>query len=482
MPSPRFPQPDSALRSILDTMTDVFYRTDAAGHVVLVSRSIETLLGWPPEAMVGRDVSDFYVDPAQRRAMLERLDAQGGRIAGHDVELRRRDGVTVWVSVAARRLSEAEGGGSEGILHDVSDRRRAEAAQTQRHAVVQALLNATGDATMLVDAAGTVLACNKVFADRVGQSVEALMGQDLFSLFPPAVAARRRAICDQVARAGETMVLRDIRDGRHLLNTITPVPNPGGAPWLAIFSRDISEEVEAKARIEAHMATIRRSNEELEQFAYVASHDLREPLRQISSYIGLVERRYQDRLDDDGREFMAYIRNGAQRLDALILDLLAFSRVTRLEAGTSRVTLAHPVAAAVDVLPLDDGASVETAVDDTIMVSGDPGQLTRLFQNLVGNALKYRHPGRPARVQVRATVAADSVLVTVTDNGIGIEAQYFDRIFRIFQRLHGGGLYDGTGIGLAIVKRVAENHGGTVTVASTPGHGSTFTVTLPLAS
>jgi len=475
-PDRRHPEQD--LRAVLDNMTDVFYRTDGSGRVVLVSRSVETLLGWRQDEVLGRDDTSFYVDPEQRQRVVELITAQGGRITGHDIQLRHRNGRPVWVSLSARALPEEDGGGSEGVLHDVSDRRRAEGEQVRRHALVQALLNATSDATMLIDASGRLLACNQVFAERFGHSVEDVCGRDLFSLFPPDVADRRRTACDQVAREGRTMVLRDVRGGRHLMNTITPVPNPDGTPWLAVFSRDITEEVEDKARIEAHMATIRRSNEELEQFAYVASHDLREPLRQISSYIGLLERRYLNLLDDDGREFMAYVRNGAQRMDSLILDLLAFSRVTRVDADLVPLPVAQPIAAALEVLTLGDDATIELAVDPALMVRGDPGQLARMFQNLIGNALKYRAADRPPRVQVRAERQGNMIAVSVTDNGIGIDPQYFDRIFRIFQRLHGASKYQGTGIGLAIVKRVADNHGGTVTVSSTPGQGSTFTVTL----
>ncbi len=470
--------PEQDLLAVLDNMSDVFYRTDRQGRVVLVSRSVEDLLGWTAAEVLGRDVCDFYLRPEQRQVLLDRMDGLGGRVRGFDVELRRRDGSTVWVSVSARRLSEAEGGGSEGVLHDVSDRRRAEGERARRQELVQALLNATSDATMLIDDSGQLLACNQVFAQRFGHTVDELIGRDLFSLFPPDIAERRRAACDRVARDGETLVLRDVRGGRHLMNTITPVPNPDGPPLLAVFSRDITEEVEDKARIEAQMATIRRSNEELEQFAYVASHDLREPLRQISSYIGLLERRYLDRLDEDGREFMAYVRNGAQRMDTLILDLLAFSRVTRADNAMVAVPLAQPIAAALEVLEVPPDATVEIGVDDRLHVHGDPVQLTRLFQNLIGNALKYRAPDRPPHVQVRAETHGDMVAVSVTDNGIGIDPQYFDRIFRIFQRLHGTAKYQGTGIGLAIVKRVTENHGGTVTVTSRPGDGSTFTVTL----
>ncbi|MCR6629990.1 MAG: PAS domain S-box protein [Magnetospirillum sp.] len=471
---------DADLRAILDNMADVFFRTDCHGRLVMVSRSVETLLGWAPAEMLGNLARQYYVDVDQRQAFVDLVDRHGGRLSGYDLQLRRRNGSTVWVSASARRLAETEGGGLEGILHDVSDRRRAERQQDERRGLVQALLNATSDATMLIDASGSLLACNKVFADRFGKSVEQVVGGDLFALFPPDVAASRRAACAQAVIENRTMVLKDERNDRHFHNTITPVPNSDGVPMVAVFSRDITEELADKARIEAYVATIRQSNEELEQFAYVASHDLREPLRQISSYIGLLERRYGRQLDADAREFMAFARNGAQRMDALILDLLAFSRVTRDEGAMVEIPLSEPVAAALLVLDPPPGGALDAQVDPSLVVKGDAGQLTRLFQNLIGNALKYRSPHRPPQVRVTAAADGPLVRVDVADNGIGIEPQYYERIFRIFQRLHGIGSYDGTGIGLAIVKRVAENHGGSVSVASIPGEGSTFTVTLPL--
>lgn len=480
MPPSNPRQPDTDLRAVLENMTDVFFRTDREGRLVMASRSIETLLGCPRDRMLGQDVRPFYAHISTREAMVNAIDARGGRISGHDMLLRRPDGSTVWVAISARRLSEDEGGGLEGVLHDVSDRRRAERQHSERRDLVQALLNATTDATMLIDADGSLLACNRVFADRFAASVDEVVGRDLFTLFPPDVAGARRAACAQARETGQTVVLRDVRDGRHLMNTITPVPNPDGAPMLAVFSRDVTREVEDQARIESQLSTIRRSNEELEQFAYVASHDLREPLRQISSYIGLLERQYSDRFADEAREFMDYVRSGAQRMDALILDLLAFSRVTRVDAELAPLSLHAPIAEAVKVLGGAEGA-VTVDVPAGIAIRGDFGQLVRLFQNLVGNGLKYRSPERPPRVVVRARKRPGMAEISVEDNGIGIEPQYFDRIFRIFQRLHGAGKYDGTGIGLAVVKKVAENHGGTVSVASTPGQGSVFTVTLPLA-
>ncbi|MBC7950537.1 MAG: PAS domain S-box protein [Rhodospirillaceae bacterium] len=475
---------EADLRAVLDNMTDVFFRTDAQARLIMASRSIEDLLGWPRTELLGRDVRDLYVDLAERDRFLALTDRQGGRATDVDIELRRRDGSTVLLSASARRLSADQGGGLEGTLRDVSHRRIAERKQRESRELVQALLDTTSDAALLIDRSGTLLACNKVFADRFGRAIEDIVGGDLFALFPPDVGEARRAACLQTLATGEAVLLRDSRHGRHFHNSITPVPNPNGPPeQVAVFSRDITEDLAREERLASYVAAMERSNEELEQFAYVASHDLREPLRLVSNYVSLLERRYADQLDQDAREFIGFARNGALRMDALILDLLAYSRVSRGGVALASIPLVAPIESALPNLALavrDTNATVTVEVDHAITINGDAGQLARMFQNLVGNALKYSAPDRPPCVRITATVENGHVRVAVSDNGIGIEFIYFDRIFRIFQRLHTVDKYDGTGIGLALCKRIAENHGGSISVSSQPGSGSTFTVTLPV--
>lgn len=475
---------EADLRAVLDNMTDVFFRTDVQARLTMASRSIEDLLGWPRAELLGRDVRDLYVDIAERNRFIALTDSQGGRATDVDIELRRRDGSTVLVSASARRLPADQGGGLEGILRDVSHRRVAERKQRESRELVQALLDTTSDAALLIDGKGTLLACNQVFADRFGRKVADIVGGDLFGLFPPDVGEARRIACMNTLVTGEAIVLRDSRDGRHFHNCITPVPNPHGPPQqVAVFSRDVTEDLAREERLATYVAAMERSNAELEQFAYVASHDLREPLRLVSNYVTLLERRYAAQLDEDAREFIAYARSGAQRMDALILDMLAYSRVSLVDQEREKIVLAEAIQAGLSNLALavrDTKADVAVEVDPALSVTGDASQLARLFQNLVGNALKYSAADRPPRIRIAATVADNQVRVAVIDNGIGIEPIYFERIFRIFQRLHTVDKYDGTGIGLSLSKRIAENHGGGIAVESQPGYGSTFTVTLPL--
>ena len=223
-------------------------------------------------------------------------------------------------------------------------------------------------------------------------------------------------------------------------------------------------------------------NAELKQFAYAASHDMREPLRMISSYLGLLDRRYGGLLDADGHEFLAFAKDGAQRLDRMILGLLDYSRIGRGDEARESVSLAEALdesLAGLVVAVADSGAEVRAATN-LPTVEGLRTELVRLFQNLIGNAIKYAVPGRPPRVTVSAESESGSWRISIADNGIGIAPEHFERIFGIFQRLHSVDV-EGCGIGLASCKKIVENHGGCIWVESVPGVGSTFLFTLPKA-
>jgi PAS domain S-box-containing protein len=237
--------------------------------------------------------------------------------------------------------------------------------------------------------------------------------------------------------------------------------------------RDAHEELERRAK------ELARSNEELQQFAYVASHDLQEPLRMISSYTQLIARRYGDRLDADANEFMGYIVDGAARMKQLIEDLLAYSRVgTRGREFQPTDTGAALAKALLNLRAAQEASGATVTHDELPTVVGDGQQLTQLFQNLIGNALKFR-AGEPPRIHVACEKRHDVWVFTVKDNGIGLDPQYADRIFMMFQRLHTKAEYPGTGIGLAICKKIVDRHGGRIWVDSRPGHGCTFGFTIP---
>lgn len=237
---------------------------------------------------------------------------------------------------------------------------------------------------------------------------------------------------------------------------------------------------ESEEELKERADQLSRSNAELEQFAYVASHDLQEPLRMVTSYTQLVARRYSDKLDETGLEFINFAVDGVNRMQSLINDLLSFSRVGREERPFTKVKLKNVVDNACKNLQIViEESDAEITHDELPTIMGDPSQLTQLLQNLMGNALKFRADKKP---KIHIGVKKDGRLwsISVADNGIGIEPQYYDRIFNIFQRLHTKDKYSGTGIGLAICKKIVERHGGRISVESILGEGSTFRFTFPI--
>ena len=258
-------------------------------------------------------------------------------------------------------------------------------------------------------------------------------------------------------------------------------------------SRDITARKRAEEALAQKTRELLRSNKELEEFAYVASHDLQEPLRMIASYTQLLARRYQGRLDSEADEFIKYAVDGAMRLQVLINDLLAYSRVGTHGKPFAATDCAEVVSRVLDNLKIaieESRAAVRHSPLPKLIA--DATQLTQLFQNLISNAIKF-HDREPPQIQISAERKKDPHaapqalplevwLFSVRDNGIGIEPLYFDRIFIIFQRLHGRERYPGTGIGLAICKKIVERHGGQIWVESAPGQGATFHFTIPDAT
>lgn len=290
---------------------------------------------------------------------------------------------------------------------------------------------------------------------------------------------RERAVAEVTALAGgaesQDFELRIRgRDGNYgvfLFNAIG-VPDQG---LLYAVAKDITH----RGELERRAADLERSNEELERFAYVASHDLSEPLRMVSGFVSLLQSRYADRLDDDAGEFMRYIVDGVERMQALIRDLLSYSRVGRAELEHEPVAMGPLVQRVLEGMQTSiDETDATIEVGDLPTVRGDASQLVQLVQNLVVNALKFTG-GEPPVVRITAARDGDEWAFAVADEGIGIDPEFDERIFQVFQRLHAPNEYPGTGVGLAICRAIAERHGGRIWVESTPGEGSVFRFTLP---
>jgi PAS domain S-box-containing protein len=350
----------------------------------------------------------------------------------------------------------------------------------------QGLLEAAPDAVVIVDADGVIRIVNRQTEVLFGYRREDLLGSPVEVLLPQ--RSRQRHVSHRTNYTGDPhtrpmgtgMELFGQRhDGTEFPVEISLSPMHASAGTFVISSiRDISQRKQVEQQLRETAADLARSNAELEQFAYVASHDLQEPLRMVASYTQLLARRYAGKLDSDADEFIGFAVDGAKRMQDLINDLLAYSRV-----GTRPLQVQD-----VDSQELVDGvvADLAAAVSDaeaTIVyaglpvVRGDQTQLRQLFQNLITNAIKFRGARSP-EVRITAEPHGNDWQFGVHDNGIGIEPQYLERIFVLFQRLHTRAEYPGTGIGLAICKKIVERHDGRIWVDSEPGEGTTFRFTL----
>jgi light-regulated signal transduction histidine kinase (bacteriophytochrome) len=247
------------------------------------------------------------------------------------------------------------------------------------------------------------------------------------------------------------------------------------------YFRDVSAQVRAREAVLALNAELRRANQDLEQFAYSASHDLQEPLRSVKIYSELLAAQCREKLNGEEIEFLDYLRTGATRMEMLVRDLLTYTQATRLDKPSEAVDATSALNAALGGLAgaiSESGARIDFETLPLLPVQGT--QLQLIFQNLIGNAIKYRRKGEPPRVRVLAERQNEQWLFSVSDNGIGIEAEYKELIFRLFKRLHTGDEYSGTGIGLALCQRIVERNHGSIWVESELGKGSTFYFTLPV--
>ena len=385
---------------------------------------------------------------------------------------------------------------SAALDSEVAERQRLEQLRRDSEALYQSLVDTLPINILRKDLRGRVTFGNRGYCERMGKPLGELLGKADHDLFPPELAEKYCRDDEKVVRTGE--MFEDIEEHRsgddhrlyvHVLKA--PVHDASGKiVGTQVIFWDVTARRLAEEALERAAAELARSNKELEQFAYVASHDLQEPLRMITSYTQLIARRYQDRLDEDAKEFMRFAVDGALRMQKLIQGLLEYSRVgTRgkpFEAASCESALDGALANLKIVLE-ESGAVLHRTPLPRIM--GDPIQLTQLFQNLISNALKFRGQEKPViQIEAERKIKPDAAALNVPpyewvfhvrDNGIGIEPQYFERIFVIFQRLHTQDQYPGTGIGLAICRKIVERHGGRIWLDSIAGRGTTFHFTLP---
>jgi len=364
---------------------------------------------------------------------------------------------------------------------------------TRSKELAQALMRSAGTGVFIVQE-GKFQYVNSLFLEETGYTEEELLGKYSLDLVHPEdrETVRKKAIENLKKQASYPYEYRAIKKNGDLiwvLERVTSAEYKGKPAAIGSFM-DTTERKQAEEEREALLKDLEeinrkleQSNKELQDFAYIASHDLREPLRKISSFGALLQDSLEGKLDEDQQENFEFMIDGANRMQEMIDDLLTYSRITTRAEPSERVDLNEVIEDVKSLMLaalLDETKGTIHVPEPLPSVQGDSLQMHQLFQNLIGNGLKFRREGIPPEITIRAQqIEGNMVRVEVQDNGIGIEGKYHEQVFTMLKRLHSQARYKGTGIGLAICKKVVERHGGDIGVKSTPGEGSTFWFTLP---
>jgi PAS domain S-box-containing protein len=504
-----------------------YHSLDRDGRFVLINDTELKMLGYTREEILGKKkFSDLLTAESLStfQANFPRFKERGW-VGDLEFQMLCKDGTILPVSLSAIAIKDAEGNFimSRSTMIDISERKQAEAALYKSNSILNSVLESTPDIVFVKDLQNRYVIANSTAANFLGTTVEEMIGKDDNQLFPPEIAAQIIEADRAIIRTGKALVYQEVVPKQEKMETFLTVKCPwrdgeGNIIGAIGISRDISDRKEAEAalkqardwleirvqertkelsetnaalqveiaerreaerKLEQLTLDLQRSNQELEQFAYLASHDLQEPLRAVTGYTELLQQEYERHLDETAKEYMGYIVDGATRMRQLIQDLLSYSRVGTRGKPFIPTDCNEALRQALNDLQVAIAENNAIITYDTLPLAiADKAQLAQLFQNLIGNAIKFRRE-EPPQIHIWAEPKDDLWVFGVRDNGIGIKPRYLERIFELFKRLHTRKEFPGTGIGLAICKKIVERHGGNIWTQSQPGVGTTFYFTLP---
>jgi PAS domain S-box-containing protein len=463
-----------------------------AGAIVLVNVQAEKQFGYRRDELVGQKVMNIIPEGFAERLIADATRSTAEALAQHigaGIELsgRRKDGTEFPIEIMLSPLKSTEGTLVTAAIRNITMRKDAEKHLGQMEGRYRGLLEAAPDAMVVVNQAGVIVLVNVQAENQFGYRRDELVGRKLTNIIPEGFA--ERLIADASRSTAEALAqqidMGIALSGRRKDGTefpieimLSPLQSAEGILVTAAI-RNITARKKSEQELAVANQVLEESNLELKQFAYIASHDLQTPLRSIAGFIQLLQQEYEGKLDEQAQDWILRTVGAVELMQTLIRDLLSYSCVEARSGTFTQIPFLDIVNDALILLESsihDSGGQV--ACDKLPIVMGDRSQLVQLMQNLIGNGLAYRSD-KPPHIHISAKRRGNDWIFSVSDNGIGIDPKHYEQIFEIFKRLHNQKDKPGTGIGLAVCRRVVNRHGGKIWVESEPGHGSTFHFTIP---
>lgn len=486
------------LSGAMDTMMDGLVVISKDGLILEVNNAILKIFGYEKNALVGSNVSCLMSEPYANKydaylASYRTLSEAENDVlnAEHQLEAKRVDGSTFPIRLTASKGHSTSELFFTAVIHDLSSLNASESALAEKESILKAAFASSPTGLYITDALGHFIEVNLAFSDFLGYESRELLGRHFTEFVPSSSDNDDSDIQQSLDQEGSELLSREqgyLHKNGHIVWGLLSISNIKGSSGALQFSvaqiADISEQKALAQELVEKNSALEESNRELNQFAYIASHDLKEPLRTLRTFTGYLVKDLKNKKWDRVAQDIHHLEDSAKRMTCLVNDLLQLSRASNADFHMSLIPSEELIELAQKNLKAQiDGTDAIIEIQGTpLKLLGDKGQLCQVLQNLINNAIKYHHPGERPKVTIsfESSNAPHFGLIHIADAGIGIADEHHDTIFLAFKKLHGLGEHSGTGIGLAIVKKIMDRHNGTITVQSLPGHGSTFSLRLPL--
>lgn len=469
---------DRSYRVLIEAMNEGAAIISSDGYILYCNRRLGQMLGVPFQKAAGSFIFDYF-DPVETELLKELLNRGKSGSARGEFRILAESGRPLPVNVSANPLPLDRSSGVCLVLTDLTEQKRGEALLRQERERLFQVLESLPAIVFLLGPDHTIQYANRLFRERFGD----VENKKCFEILHECGQDRNACPGMRSLNTGASMHWELVHRpaGKIYQMHAYPFRDAEGPDLALLMGIDITARKHAEEELKDYTAALEKSNRELQEFAFVASHDLQEPLRKVQAFGDRIRSRFGEVIGEEGRDFLQRMTGAASRMQVLLDALLDYSRVATRVLPFSRTDLSAVVRGVVSDLEWAiekyDG---RIEIGELPSIEGDAVQMRQVFQNLISNSLKYRRENEDPVVRIHGRVMDDTAEIFVEDNAIGFEERYLDRIFKPFQRLHGRSEYEGIGMGLAICRRIVERHRGSITAVSKPGKGSTFIVRLPL--